>query len=288
MNSRPLAAAVALAALLAIGGCGGGGGAPAASPEAHLTGTVVYRERMALPPGGRVEVRLEDVTEVGAPADEIASQTIATNGKQVPIAFDLRYPVKSIEPTHRYAVRASIVSADGELLFTSAEHKAVFTDGATQRNIEIEVQRAGVPPPTEPGAPAADDAARGSSASPPDGTWRLVAIQRPGAAEQAVAADPRYTVAFADGKLSGLAHCNRYSGGYEQPAPGKLKISPMAATLMACPGESLASEFLRALGGATGYELRGDRLLLSYGDGGVLMLARDEPAPAVERDREHG
>src|SRR5262249_53886266 len=155
-----------------------------------------------------------DVTEVGAPAEEVASQTIATDGKQVPIAFELRYPLNSIQPTHRYAVRASIVSADGELLFTSAEHKAVFTDGATQRDIEIEVQRAGVPPPTG-GAPGSDDAARGPSTPLPGDTWRLVAIQRPGAAEQAVAADPRYTVAFVDGKVSGLAHCNRYTGGYE-------------------------------------------------------------------------
>lgn len=285
MNGRSLAAALAVTTLLATGGCGGGGGgAPAAQPEAQLTGTVIYRERMALPPGGRVEVRLEDITEVGAPAEEIASQTITTDGKQVPIAFELHYPPKSIEPTHRYAVRASIVSADGELLFTSAEHQAVFTDGATQRTIEIEVQRAGVPPPrTEPGAPAADDAARDSGTPLPGGTWRLVAIERPGAAEQAVAADPRYTVAFADGKLSGLAHCNRYAGGYEQPAPGKIKILPMAATLMACPGESLAAEFLRSLGGASGYEVRGDRLLLSYGDGGVLTFAPDDAAVARQR-----
>lgn len=277
MNARPLAAAVALATLLAIGGCGGKG-APAAPTEGQLTGTVVYRERMALPPGGRVEVRLEDVTEVGAPADEIASQTITTDGKQVPIAFELHYPLKSIQPTHRYAVRASIVSADGELLFTSAEHKAVFTDGATQRNIEIEVQRAGVPPPrSQPNEPAADDAAHDSGTPLPSGTWRLVAVRRPGAEERPIAADPRYTVAFADGRLSGLAHCNRYTGGYEQPGPGKIKVSPLAATLMACPGESIGSEFLRSLGGASSYELRGDRLLVSYGDGGVLTFARDEP-----------
>jgi len=280
VNGRPRAVAVALATLLAIGGCGGRG-APSASAEAQLTGTVVYRERMALPPGGRVEVRLEDVTQVGAPAEEIASQTIATDGKQVPIAFEIHYPLKSIEPTHRYGVRASIVSADGELLFTSAEHKAVFTDGGTQRDIEIEVQRAGVTPPAEPGAPADD--ARDSGTPPPRGTWRLAAIRRPGAAEQAVAADPRYTIALADGKVSGLADCNRYTGGYEQSAPGKLKVLPMAATLMACPGESLAPEFLRALGSATGYELRADRLLLSYGDGGVLAFVRDEPAARLER-----
>ncbi len=136
-------------------------------------------------------------------------------------------------------------------------------------------------------ARSGDGAEQGSAAaaSLPGGTWRLAAIQRPGATEQAVAADPRYTVAFADGRLSGLAHCNRYTSGYEQPAPGELRVSPMmAATLMACQGESIASEFLRALGGATHYELRGDRLLLSYADGGVLSFVRDEPAVPSGRD----
>src|SRR5262249_36114096 len=160
----------------------------------HLTGTVVYRERMALPPGGRVEVRLEDVTEIGAPADEVASQTIATDGKQVPIAFELHYPLNSIQPTHRYAVRASIVSADGELLFTSAERKAGSPAGAAQRDIESEGQRAGAPPRGVPGAPATDDAARGSSVPLPGGTWRLVAIKRPSAAEQPVGPDSPYTI----------------------------------------------------------------------------------------------
>jgi putative lipoprotein len=261
---------VACCALAALGGCGSGshGGAPAALPRAALTGTVSYRERIALPPNARVEVRLEDVSQADAPADEIVSQTIAADGKQVPIPFALRYAKSSIDAGHRYAVRASITSADGDLMFTTAMHYAVLTGGAPDSNIEIVVERAdgGLRQP-EPGDPGA---------ALPGGTWRLVAIRRPGAPEQAVGADPRYTVAFADGRLSGLAHCNRYTGGYEQPAPGQIKVLPMATTLMACPGESLESEFLRALGGGTRYELRGDRLLLSYGDGGALTFARDE------------
>jgi putative lipoprotein len=267
--------ALAGCALAALGGCGSGsgGGAPAAELQAVLTGAVTYRERIALPPNARVEVRLEDVSQADAPADEIAAQTVAVNGKQVPIPFELRYPARSIDSSHRYAVRASITSADGDLMFTTSNHYAVLTGGAADQDIEIVVQRpgSGARPAT------ADDAAgpAGADASPPGGTWRLAAIQRPGAAEQAVGPDPRYTIAFANGKISGFAHCNRYQGGYEQPAPGGLKVSPMAATLMACPGESIDSEFLRAVGGATRYELRGDRLVLTYGDGGVLSFVRD-------------
>jgi putative lipoprotein len=264
---------VACCTLAALGGCGSGssGGAPAALPQAALTGTVTYRERIALPPNARVEVRLEDVSQADAPADEVVSQTIAADGKQVPIPFALRYSKSSIAAGHRYAVRASITSADGDLMFTTAMHYPVLTGGVPDSDIEIVVQRAGGGPrQPEPGAGG------DSGAALPGDTWRLVAIRRPGAAEEAVGADPRYTVAFADGRLSGLAHCNRYTGGYEQPAPGQIKVLPTAATLMACPGESLESEFLRALGGATRYELRGDRLLMSYGDGGTLTFARDE------------
>ena len=89
--------ALAFCVLAAVGGCGRDGGGSAAEPQAVLTGTVTYRERIALPPNARVEVRLEDVWQADAPADEIASQTIAANGKQVPIPFELRYLPKDID-----------------------------------------------------------------------------------------------------------------------------------------------------------------------------------------------
>jgi putative lipoprotein len=279
-NLSTVARALACCALVAVGGCGYGrdGAGAATGPQSVLTGTVTYRERIALPPNARVEVRLEDVSQADAPADEIAAQTVAANGKQVPIPFALRYSPQSIDSSHRYAVRASITSADGDLMFTTTMHYGVLTGGAADKPVEIVVQRPdGGARAAAADAPAVGGVAPGSeSLPPPGGTWRLVAIQRPGAAEQTVGGDARYTVAFASGKLSGLAHCNRYQGAYEQPAPGQLKVLPMAATLMACPGESIDSEFLRALGGATRHELRGERLLLSYGDGGVLYFVRDD------------
>src|SRR5215831_5283212 len=130
-SGTTLVRALAGCALAVLGGCGSGkGSAPAAEPQSVLTGTVTYRERIALPPNARVEVRLEDVSQADAPADEIATQTVATNGKQVPIPFELRYPTRSIDSSHRYAVRASITSADGDLMFTTAMRYAVLTGGA--------------------------------------------------------------------------------------------------------------------------------------------------------------
>src|SRR5215471_15117734 len=188
-DSGAIVRALACCALAAVGGCGSGrdSGASAAGPQSVLTGTVTYRERIALPPNARVEVRLEDVSQADAPADEIAAQTVATNGKQVPIPFELRYPTRSIDSSHRYAVRASITSADGDLMFTTAIHYAVLTNGGADSNVEIVVQRPGGTRPAGADAPTADaGGAAGADASPPGGTWRLAAIQRPGAVEQAV------------------------------------------------------------------------------------------------------
>ena len=123
--------------------------------------------------------------------------------------------------------------------------------------------------------------ARAAAAALPSGDWWLVAIQRPGAADEPISG--RYSVAFADGRVSGLGGCNRYTGGYQELEPGKLTVSPLAATRMACVAPSIEDEFLRAVGGATSYELRGERLLLKYGDGGGLTFAREAPAAALAR-----
>jgi putative lipoprotein len=288
---------LASAALAVLGGCNGAGdnGGAAAQAPSVLTGTVLYRERIALPADAQIEVRLEDVTRADAPADVLAEQTTPANGRQVPIPFELRYPPSRIEPNHRYGVRASIRAPGGEVMFTTTTHRAVLSGGAAHQNVEILVQRAGgAAPEPAPGGPAAGGGGAGNAggaagaagdraaaASLTGGTWWLVAIQRPGAAEEPIAG--RYSIAFADGRLSGLGGCNRYTGGYQEPEPGKLKVSPMATTLMACPEPSIADEFLRAVGGATRYELDGERLLLTYGDGGVLTFTRDAPAAALAR-----
>jgi putative lipoprotein len=299
----PLVSFLACTGVVVLAGCGDTGGDASTQPQGVLTGNVLYRERIALPPDARIDVRLEDVTRADAPADVLAEQTIAADGRQVPIPFELRYPPSRIEANHRYSVRASIRAPNGELMFTTTTRHAVLERGVADQNVTILLQRAGgatpQPEPEGPGAngaandAGADGGARGggnagaAAAAPaaagslPGGTWWLVAIQRPGAAEEPITGSERHSIQFADGRLSGLGGCNRYTGGYQEPEPGKLKVSPMAATLMACPEPSIESEFLRAVGSATSYEVRGDKLLLSYGDGGVLTFARDEPTAAT-------
>jgi len=278
---------VGFLAAAALGGCQPAEETPDASaaPEGVLVGTVTYRERMALPPGATVEVRLEDVSIADAPAVVIAEQTIATEGRQVPIAFELRYAADRIEPNRRYGVRAAIRTADGNLVFTTASHFPVLEPA---EDVEILVQRtgggpgAGQPvPPGDPeagaeGAPAEGDDGAGAAVEPiPGGAWRLVAIERPGGAEEAVAAEPRYTIEFTDGRFAGQAHCNRYTGAYQQPEGRRLMVGAVVGTLAACPPPSIADEYLRAIGAVTLYEMRGEMLRLSFQGNGWLTFARD-------------
>jgi putative lipoprotein len=112
--------------------------------------------------------------------------------------------------------------------------------------------------------------------------WVLVTYQAESGFEEAVPPNERYTLSFtADGRIAGQADCNRYSGVYSEPGPGRLAVGPnMIATMAACPPESRSQDFLRAVGAATRYELVGAELKL-FGGGDALTFAR-EPAAAPE------
>jgi uncharacterized membrane protein/heat shock protein HslJ len=112
--------------------------------------------------------------------------------------------------------------------------------------------------------------------------WRLVALRRPGAAEEPVGADPAYTVEFgADGRYAGRAHCNSFSGAYESSGSAALTIRAGAATLAACPQPSLADEYLRALTSVTRYQASGDELRLTYNASGELRFVRERQQAAA-------
>jgi putative lipoprotein len=129
-------AVVALGALA----CATGASTPAPNPTgaAMVTGSVTYRERMALPPGATVTVRLQDVSRADAPAEVLAEQVIVPT-TQVPIPFALRYDPARIDARHRYSVSARI-EVDGKLWFMSDTHNGVLTDGGPTE-VEVVVRR---------------------------------------------------------------------------------------------------------------------------------------------------
>src|SRR6516165_2681567 len=72
------------------------------STQGTVTGTVAYRERMALPPDAAIDVRLEDVSLQDAPPRLVGESIFAAAGQQVPIAFQLSYNPADINPAHTY------------------------------------------------------------------------------------------------------------------------------------------------------------------------------------------
>ena len=99
--------------------------------EQHvLSGKVMYRERMAMPPGATVTVTLADVSRMDAPAQVLAQQHIENPGS-VPVPFALRYQTAAVTMDHplAYAVRAEIRGEDGTLLWTTTQRHTVELGG---------------------------------------------------------------------------------------------------------------------------------------------------------------
>ena len=113
-------------------------GGPTASA---VTGAVVWRERILLPPTTKVIVRLQDVSLADAPAKLIAEQVI-DGARAPPAKFSLAYDPAQITPGARISVSAR-VEVDGQLRFISDTHIPVINGGPTEG---VEVLVKGVAP----------------------------------------------------------------------------------------------------------------------------------------------
>jgi len=74
------------------------------------TGTVTYLQRVAMPPGAVVEVKL---VEAHKGANKTIVERKITSPGQVPVPFTLAYPPKKMRPDRKYAVQARIL-VDGK------------------------------------------------------------------------------------------------------------------------------------------------------------------------------
>jgi len=97
---------ILLPVLLATGGCS----ATRIEKMEAITGTVTYLQRIAMPPGAVVEVKLVE-THKGA-NKTIVEKKISRPG-QVPVPFALGYPPKEMRPDRKYSVQARIL-VDGK------------------------------------------------------------------------------------------------------------------------------------------------------------------------------
>ena len=110
-----------------------------------VTGTVTYRERIALPPTAVIKVQLVDVSRADAPAIVLGEQVTHAAGNQVPFAFEIQFDPARIEANYSYAVQARI-EEDGKLQFISDRRYAVITGGAPT-HVDIVLRSVGTSSP---------------------------------------------------------------------------------------------------------------------------------------------
>lgn len=104
------------------------------------------------------------------------------------------------------------------------------------------------------------------------GDWEAINYFRPGAVVSPVPGS-RLTATFADGRISGTAGCNDYSGTYSVDDT-KISIGPLASTLRACADPAVGeqeSQFLAALELARTFSVAGGNLTLLREDGGIAV-----------------
>lgn len=105
-----------------------------------VTGTAIYRERMALPSAAVFEATLEEVSRAAAPAVVVASTRVTAPAS--PIAFSIAVDRARIDAARRYALRARI-TLNGQLLFATDTAYPVFGASGVRRVDDMLLRRVG-------------------------------------------------------------------------------------------------------------------------------------------------
>lgn len=102
-----------------------------------ISGSITYRERIALAPQSTAKIQLLDISLADAPAKVIDQKIYDLTGRNVPVGFELTMPNKGVPENARLSVRAEIHGADGSLLFTTDTIQPVMSRPVDQNLGEI-------------------------------------------------------------------------------------------------------------------------------------------------------
>ena len=123
--------------------------------DARVSGTVSYRERIALTPGATLTVQIRD-TSLQDVASVLIAEQILPNPGQVPIRFEIPYASATIEPRNTYSISARIVEADGRLAFINDTAYDVITRN-NPTNVDLVLVLVQPPPDMVDGEWSAED-----------------------------------------------------------------------------------------------------------------------------------
>lgn len=96
-----------------------------------VSGTALYRGRMALPDGAVFEATLEAVPPAGGPGEVVGRYRAGLTGRY-PIPFAISYDTARIDPALRYVLRARLM-LDAVPIFETRPPAPILTQGAPDR-----------------------------------------------------------------------------------------------------------------------------------------------------------
>ncbi len=225
-----------------------------------INGTVSYSESMTPPTSSKLYVRLNNISLADASSVNIEEQVFDLSERSVPVSYAFSIPKDTLKPKQSYAVQAEIRGADDGLLWTTETNSPVDSSKTSQTLDEILM--ISVKPVTAS-----------------DNIMDLINInwQVSGINGAAVIDKSETNLTFsADGKLSGLAGCNRFNGDYKLHN-AKLSVGPLAVTKKACLPEINGQEiqFLNAISSVDNFSFDAkNSLILKTADGKIITAQR--------------
>jgi len=257
--------AVLVALLLA--GC-----ASVPGPDAFISGAVISRERLYVPPDAVFDAALVDVTQVGEPPLVLGRQRLAPAG---PLPYELRIPYRQahIRPKGRYEVRAAVTQQGRLLLDTPGVHPVLLSPEF--RHVDVIVARVPLLKATL------------AAAVPLRQTyWKLVeVVGRAALPPPAAGAEAAHLVLERDSdRAMGSGGCDRFAARYTL-AGEQLRLDALVSGLRLClKGGTSELAYLQQLVAVSSYMQEGRMLELRDRAGKPLLrfVAEERGAPPLE------
>ncbi len=94
---------------------------------------------------------------------------------------------------------------------------------------------------------------------------------------RALTEEDRVTIQFAEGRVSGLSGCNRYTGPVTLGEENAIEFGLLATTRMACPGDAseIEAAFVRQMGRIDSYRFERGNLVLTARGVEVMRAQRN-------------
>ncbi|ROS00105.1 putative lipoprotein [Sinobacterium caligoides] len=229
-----------------------------------ITTEIMYRERMALPPGAELTVSFANVAKMDV-AEELVAKTTVTELGMPPYEVELPYDANKIDPKGRYSARA-VIKLNDRLIYTTDTSNDVFASDENGK-VQLMLKRVGG------GHEAAHKSAAkqvSSNASLTNTYWKLMTLN--GESVDVGAGDKEvYLQLMSENKaIRGFSGCNRYMGEYRIGSDG-LKFGPIGSTMKACmKGMELEQSYLKALEDMHSVVVRGETLTMKNHAGDVV------------------